>query len=150
MAFENVRSRILAAITGDAANIGESWTDSTSVLFARPPTSNKTIKVAFANSLIWHVTGGTIAYEGNIHAAAVNNMASSLLYLRRIKESISLLEDLIQADPVRNMTDPVVFNLTTMYDLSCAHDLSGFKKKVLQSVAAIYHVYDLSYKSFRL
>lgn len=118
--------------------------------FRRPSESPVPTSLEHSKALLWHITCGAEEFEGNIHAAAINNLSTSLLYLRRINDSISHLESLIQADPVRNMTDPVVFNLTTMYDLSCAHDLSGYKKKVLQSVAAIYHVYDLSYKSFRL
>ena len=118
--------------------------------FARPLPTGNDIHARHVDSLVWHITGGAISYEGNIYAAAVNNLASSLLYLRRIQDSILHLERLIQHNPVRNMTDPVVFNLTTMYDLSCSHELSGHKKKVLQSVAAVYRVYDLSYKSFRL
>jgi hypothetical protein len=138
-----------AAGAGADAGAGKE-ADSTWSFFARPQILTSEVKNEYANALMWHITGGVVAYEGSILAAATNNLASSLLYLRRIKDSIAQLESLIQADPVHNMTDPVVFNLTTMYDLSCAHDLSGYKKKALQSVAAIYHVYELSYKSFRL
>ena len=118
--------------------------------FERPELLASDVNIEYANSLMWHITGGITSCEGSIYAATVNNLASSLLYLRRIKDSIARLEKLIQENPAKFMTDPVVFNLTTMYDLSCAHELSGHKKKALQSVAAVYHVYDLNYKSFRL
>ena len=60
------------------------------------------------------------------------------------------MEELIQDDPTQNLIDPVVFNLCTMYDLSCSPDVSIEKKKALQEVATHYHIDDLHWKSFRL
>jgi hypothetical protein len=90
--------------------------------------------------------------EESLLPAAVNNYAICALYLRRIPIAISRLENLILEDPVRYMTDPVVFNLCTLYDLSCAPDTSTTKKKVLQRVASIFHIDDpmLHWRSFRL
>lgn len=60
------------------------------------------------------------------------------------------MEQLIQDDPTQNLIDPIVFNLCTMYDLSCSPDVSIEKKKALQEVANHYHIEDLHWKSFRL
>jgi hypothetical protein len=90
--------------------------------------------------------------EESLLDAAVNNFAICALYLRNIPAAVAKIENLILDDPVRHMTDPIVFNLCTLYDLSCAPDVSTTKKKVLQRVAAIFHVDDpiLHWRSFRL
>ena len=46
----------------------------------------------------------------------------------------------------------VVFNLCTLYDLSCSPEISVMKKKVLQQFAGVYHMEDpvLHWRSFRL
>ena len=85
-----------------------------------------------------------------ILCSAVNNLSIAMLFLRRINEAVTLLENMIQQNPGANLTDAVVFNLCTMYDLSCAHEQSAQKKKMLQSIAAIYRVTDVNWKSFRL
>ena len=84
--------------------------------------------------------------------AATNNCAVCALYVKRIHDAVRHLESLIKIDPARNMTDPVVFNLCTLYDLSFSADVSTQRKKVLQRIAAKYHVDDpiLHWRSFRL
>jgi hypothetical protein len=93
-----------------------------------------------------------IARDEPLMAAAVNNYAICSLYLRRIPIAISRLEGLIQQNPTRYLTDPVVFNLCTLYDLSSSPEVSVIKKKVLQQVAIRFHVDDpiLNWRSFRL
>lgn len=90
--------------------------------------------------------------EGSLLAAAVNNCAICALYEKRIGDAIGHLERLIKIHPSRYMVDPVVFNLCTLYDLSFAPDVSTLMKKVLQRVAAKFHVDDpiLHWRSFRL
>eukprot|EP01038_Epipyxis_sp_PR26KG_P016847 gene16847-23079_t len=90
--------------------------------------------------------------EENLVAAAVNNYAVCSLYMKKISQAISQLENLILNNPSQNMTDPIIFNLCTLYDLSYAPDISTNKKKMLQRLAVKYFVDDpvLHWKSFRL
>eukprot|EP01034_Spumella_vulgaris_P021350 gene21350-27380_t len=90
--------------------------------------------------------------EESVLASAVNNAAICALYIKQISRAISSFETLIVEDPGRNMTDPVIFNLCTLYDLSFAPDTSTTKKKVLQKVASRFGVDDpvLHWRSFRL
>jgi hypothetical protein len=85
-------------------------------------------------------------------AAAVNNLSICCLYVKQIRTAIYRLELLIMENPARFLSDPVVFNLCTLYDLSYAPDASVMKKKVLQRVASEYGVDDpiLHWRSFRL
>lgn len=89
--------------------------------------------------------------QTEVLAVAVNNLSVCSLFLKRIDAAVGNLERLIQEDPSRYMVDPVVFNLCTLYDLTCSPDTSANKKKVLQRVAAIYNVSDavLQWVSFR-
>mmetsp|Transcript_3725 Transcript_3725/g.5771 ORF Transcript_3725/g.5771 Transcript_3725/m.5771 type:complete len:533 (-) Transcript_3725:97-1695(-) len=111
--------------------------------------SNPTSNVESANLLI-HPFGGATEPEDSLFAVAANNFAICSLFLRRISSAVAKMEELIQGDPPGNLIDPVVFNLCTMYDLSCAPDISKEKKKCLQEVASIYHIDDIHWKSFRL
>ena len=90
--------------------------------------------------------------EESVLSAAVNNYSICALYLRRVKEAISRLEELIKDDPVCSLIDPIVFNLCTLYDLSCSADISVMRKLVLQKLSVRYHVDDpmLHWRSFRL
>ncbi len=83
---------------------------------------------------------------------AINNYAICCLFLKRIGESVQCLESLIKENPSVYLIDPVVFNLCTMYDLTCAPDISAFKKKALQQMANYYCIEDplLHWRSFRL
>lgn len=108
------------------------------------------VRPGTVETVVWNSCFAALEAEGGLYAAATNSMATSLLFLRRIEESIALLEALIQSGPSKYMTDAVVFNLCTMYDLSCAHELSGCKKRMLQGVASMYRICNLNWKSFRL
>lgn len=87
-------------------------------------------------------------------SSAVNNYAICCLYLKRVGTAILRLEELVATDPIVFFTDPIVFNLCTMYDLCFAPDVATNKKKALQKVAARYHINDssgsLHWRSFRL
>lgn len=99
---------------------------------------------------VWSVLA--IGKEECPKAAALNNFAICSLYLKRNISAINKIEELITEDPVRFMTDAVVFNLCTMYDLSFAPDASSAKKKALQKLATRYGINDpiLHWRSFRL
>jgi hypothetical protein len=103
-----------------------------------------------ASSLVFSLLSSS--NEESVLAAAVNNAAICALYIKQISQAINTLETLIVEDPTRHMTDPVIFNLCTLYDLSFAPDTSTAKKKVLQKVAARFGVDDpvLHWRSFRL
>ena len=90
--------------------------------------------------------------DGSNLAVAVNNLSICALYVKQIRTAITRLEQLVLLDPARHLTDPVVFNLCTLYDLSYAPDTSMMKKKLMQKVAGEYHVDDpiLHWRSFRL
>ena len=90
--------------------------------------------------------------EESLVSMSVNNYSVCALYTKRVRESIDSLERLIQRDPARYMIDPVVFNLCTLYDLSCGPEMSGRKKLAMQRVAAQYNIHEplLNVKSFRL
>lgn len=90
--------------------------------------------------------------DENLLAAAVNNAAICALYVKQINQAINCFEKLIIENPAKYMTDPVVFNLCTLYDLSFAPDVSTTKKKVLQKVAVRFQLEDpiLHWRSFRL
>lgn len=92
------------------------------------------------------------AKDENLLCSAVNNYAICCLYLKRNNESMTKMEKLIGSNPPKYLTDPIVFNLCTMYDLSFAPDISLAKKKALQKVSAKYGISDpiLNWRSFRL
>lgn len=93
-----------------------------------------------------------IELEETLLSVAANNFAVAALHLRKMSTSVSKLESLICDDPVRYLTDPIVFNLCTLYELSCSLEVSTSKKKILQSMAMNYRVEDpiLSHRSLRL
>lgn len=95
---------------------------------------------------------GILEYEeGDVMLSiAVNNYSICCMYLKQINEAIKVMEELIQESPIRHMTDAVIFNLCTMYDLTCSQEVSGAKKKTLQQIANMFNVADLHWKSFRL
>ena len=92
------------------------------------------------------------AKDENLYCSAINNYCICCLYLKRNSESIMRLEKLIGSNPPRFMTDPVVFNLCTMYDLSYSPDMSLARKKALQKISAKFGLNDpiLNWRSFRL
>ena len=93
-----------------------------------------------------------IELEESLLSVAANNFSVTALHLRKMSLSVSRLEALIQEDPVRYLTDPIVFNLCTLYELSCSPDVSTIKKKILQITATTYLVDDpvLNARSLRL
>ncbi|XP_077441612.1 trafficking protein particle complex subunit 12 [Vanacampus margaritifer] len=65
---------------------------------------------------------------------ANNNAAVCLLYLGRLKESLSKLEGLVQQDPALYLHESVLFNLTTMYELESSRSTQK-KQALLEAVS---------------
>lgn len=93
----------------------------------------------------------TESRDESLLSAGVNNLCLCLLHLKQNHTAIARLEALIGENPPRFMSDAVVFNLCTMYDLSYSPDASQQKKKVLQKVATRFGLVDpvLHWRSFR-
>jgi hypothetical protein len=105
------------------------------------------------NSLAYGIRSALVQSKDDCPlAAAVNNYAVCALYLKKINEAIKRFELLIGRNPPRYMTDAIVFNLCTLYDLSFAPESSLMKKKALQKVASRYDINDsvLHWRSFRI
>ena len=92
---------------------------------------------------------GLVQEDGNL-AMAINNYAVCALFLKKIDIAMKKLEAFIQDNPAQNLSDPVIFNLCTIYDLSFAPEISTNKKKTLQRIAAAYSIDGLNWRSFRL
>jgi tetratricopeptide (TPR) repeat protein len=75
---------------------------------------------------------GQVLQKDSHNAEAANNQAVCALYNCNLKEAVSILEGLIRNDPHAALTEPVVFNLCTLYDLQSEQNLQ--KKKVLHAV----------------
>ena len=121
-----------------------------------PPLPSLSTAVATGNNIGSPLLFSTAAMvdltEEVVITAAINNFAICALYRKSISEAIVRFESLIRENPMRYMTDPVIFNLCTLYDLSFAPDVSTNKKKMLQKVASKYHIEDpmVHWRSFRL
>jgi hypothetical protein len=143
-----VFSDVIQAVTDRSAQMIQSSSSSSSLSQSSP----STVFLDGPND------SGTVQWtdildvEDSLMAVAVNNLAICAIYLRRVAEAASRLEALIHKDPSKFLTDPIVFNLCTLYDLTCAPELSTNKKKVLHRVAGVYNIEEplLHWKSFRL
>jgi hypothetical protein len=93
---------------------------------------------------------GIIDMGESLLGIAVNNYSICCMYLKNINEAVKVMEELIQDNPTRYMTDAIVFNLCTMYDLTSSQEISGSKKKTLQQISNMFNVVDLHWRSFRL
>jgi tetratricopeptide (TPR) repeat protein len=82
--------------------------------------------------------------------AAANNLSLCALYSCDLKRAVACLEDLIRQDPTNHVQEVVLFNLCTLYDLACDNPTSTTKKKVLQAIAARYHLDHINPASFRI
>ena len=89
--------------------------------------------------------------EESLYSCAVSGFAICSLHLKNIELSIAKLERLILDNPSKYLVDPVVFNLCTLYDLSCSNQASSAKKQILRHIAELYHVSEtLNHRSYRL
>ena len=64
----------------------------------------------------------------------MNNYAICAMYTCELALAVNTLESLIRENPAAHMCDVVVFNLSTLYELSCDNKLQVRKKRVLQQV----------------
>ena len=62
--------------------------------------------------------------EESLLVEAANNMCVCAMYKCELATAVSALEELVQEDPVAHMCDVVVFNLCTMYELSCDNEVN--------------------------
>jgi tetratricopeptide (TPR) repeat protein len=88
--------------------------------------------------------------EENIMIEAVNNYSICAMYMCDLQLAVSTLESLICEDPAANMSEVVVFNLCTMYELTCDNEVTNRRKRVLQKVAARFCLHDISSLAFRM
>ena len=82
--------------------------------------------------------------------AAANNIAVAALHCCEVRLGINCIEALLQQDPARFMTDAILFNLCTLYDLAYNTVFSTRRKKMLQTVAKLYYLNTIAPTSFRL
>lgn len=68
------------------------------------------------------------------NAIAVNNAAVSLLFQGRLKEALQLLEDIVFADPEKNLQPGILFNICTMYELETSRHVQK-KQSLLELIA---------------
>ncbi|GMH78556.1 hypothetical protein TL16_g07850 [Triparma laevis f. inornata] len=90
-----------------------------------------------------------IKNEESVYMSAVNNLVLAELYLGTVAQPLARLEKLILTNPIRYMTDVVVFNLCTLYDLSGDNVVSGRRKRMLEMVGMEYRLGILK-SSFRI
>ena len=88
--------------------------------------------------------------DHTILSTAVNNFAVCAVFLKKIELAMTTLENVLQAHPGVNMSDALVFNLCTIYDLSFSPDISTNKKKMIQRIASFYSIENINWRSFRL
>jgi len=65
------------------------------------------------------------------------NLAVCQLYLGNLRQSISTLENLLKVDPVHFLSETLIFNLCTLYELESEQHLD--KKKHLMKLAAAHY-----------
>ena len=107
--------------------------------------------VAVASHALVSRYAGVVFGEDPLYGSAVNGYAICALQLKDIACSVHHMERLLLRAPALQMTDIVVFNLCTLYDLSCSPAMCVKKKKVLQQLAACYGMSSsLNPKSYRL
>ena len=81
--------------------------------------------------------------EEELVAPALNNMALCALYTCRMRAAVALFEGLIREDPTKYLTECMVFNLCTLYELGSDHQVSERKKRILQLVAKRFMLHDV-------
>jgi len=96
------------------------------------------------------ISDGLIDSEGDLLVSCANNLALCALYTCRMREAVSILECLIRENPTEYLTECVVFNLCTMYELGYDNATSEKKKKILQSIATRFTLHDIGFENFRL
>lgn len=83
-------------------------------------------------------------------AHALNNLALCALYTCDVNSAVDLMESLVKENPTLFLTEVMVFNLCTLYELGADVTGSGKKKKILQSVAKRFFLHDIGVENFRI
>ena len=94
--------------------------------------------------------GGLMDTEGDLLVPCLNNLALCALYTCRMRDAINIMEALVREDPTKYLTEVMVFNLCTLYELSSDNATSERKKRVLQSIAKRFTLHDIGPENFRL
>lgn len=150
--YEEASEVFLKIITAESKQRVTSASDTHSIFDAGPIDGPSLFWKDNSGSAVDFSFNTVVVLEDSALTAAVSNYSICALYLRHMRDAIDRLEDLIKDDPLYHLVDPIVFNLCTLYDLSCSPDLSVIKKMVLQKLSVKYHVDDplLHWRSFRL
>jgi tetratricopeptide (TPR) repeat protein len=88
--------------------------------------------------------------EGDLLIPCLNNLALCALYTCRMRDAINMMESLVREDPTKYLTEVMVFNLCTLYELASDNSTSERKKRVLQSIAKRFTLHDIGPENFRL
>jgi len=88
--------------------------------------------------------------EEELVTPALNNMALCALYTCRMRMAVDLFEGLIREDPTKYLTECMVFNLCTLYELGSDNAVSERKKRILQLVSKRFSLHDVGADCFRL
>jgi hypothetical protein len=110
---------------------------------------SNTAKLDLDFTLASSLLAAGIVFDDLIVAAA-NNMVVSALHCCEVRLGVNCVEALIQKDPSRFMSDSIIFNLCTLYDLAFNSGYSIRKKKMLQVLAKLYHLNTINPSSFRM
>jgi tetratricopeptide (TPR) repeat protein len=88
--------------------------------------------------------------EPSLTVECLNNLSLCHLYSGNMHLAVQELEGLIREDPCLYLTEAVVFNLCTLYELGLDGEECARKKQLLQRVAKRFHLHAVSVESFRL
>jgi tetratricopeptide (TPR) repeat protein len=92
----------------------------------------------------------TCIEHSTLYSESVGNMALCHLYECRMEEAVALMEGLIREDPTAFLTERVIFNLCTLYELGSDSTVGTRKKRVLQLIAKRFFLHDVGPESFRI
>lgn len=88
--------------------------------------------------------------QENLMVEAVNNFSICSMYMCEVGAAVTCLEKLIADDPTSHMVDCVIFNLSTLYELSNDVEATNMRKQVLKEVATKFCLHDIAELSFRI
>lgn len=77
-----------------------------------------------------------VIQDNSVSPVIVNNYAVCAIHVNKLDLAISSLENLIQRDPVNNLTETAVWNLRILYDLASTNPAQ--QKKTLNSLVRLY------------
>ncbi|KAJ6255481.1 trafficking protein particle complex subunit 12 [Anaeramoeba flamelloides] len=77
---------------------------------------------------------------------ALNNLAIMNVYNCNVEKTIQLLEDFIKKNPKKNISEPIIYNLCTLYNLSEQNPQE--KKNILKYIVKTYATESFDYSKF--